>query len=301
MHLVETSERLQEGPAARRWSPTSSRFPGTTVSTTCRKASCFLAANELFDAIPIRQFVKTAQRLSGTAGRARCRRRTDLRGRRRRHRSRLCCQTAAQAAPLGNGLRDRPCPRRGDDDALRTHPRRWRHGCDHRLRPYGDGFRRHAAGGARCISSIRRSTIPGEADLTSHVDFEQLAETAVAVRTADQRADLSGRFSHRRLDLLERAAALGRDKDAETQEGIRADVERLAGAGEGKMGELVQGTGRPQSSDRSSALSSHPLKNSVDLRGLTETRMARANIRPNRTASPTERRNSLHPSKETHR
>ena len=41
------------------------------------------------------------------------------------------------------------------------------------------------------------------------------------------------------LGLLERAAALGRDRDAATQDGIRAAVERLAGAGEGKMGELL--------------------------------------------------------------
>ncbi len=63
---------------------------------------------------------------------------------------------------------------------------------------------------------------------------------------------------------------LGATMTPATQDGIRAAVERLAGAGEGKMGEAFQGTGSLQSSDRSSALSSHPLNNSVDLRGLTE-------------------------------
>ena len=42
------------------------------------------------------------------------------------------------------------------------------------------------------------------------------------------------------LGLLDRAAALGRDKDAATQASIRQDVERLAGAGAGKMGELFK-------------------------------------------------------------
>ncbi|MEY9098374.1 SAM-dependent MidA family methyltransferase [Sinorhizobium fredii] len=42
------------------------------------------------------------------------------------------------------------------------------------------------------------------------------------------------------LGLLDRAAALGRDKDLATQESIRDDVKRLAGAGAGKMGELFK-------------------------------------------------------------
>lgn len=42
------------------------------------------------------------------------------------------------------------------------------------------------------------------------------------------------------LGLLERAAALGRDKDDTTQESIRDDVERLAGSGAGRMGELFK-------------------------------------------------------------
>ncbi|MEP3277618.1 MAG: class I SAM-dependent methyltransferase [Stappiaceae bacterium] len=68
---------------------------------------------------------------------------------------------------------------------------------------------------------------PGEADLTAHVNFD-------AVKRA---AKLSGVYHHGPLEqgtfllnlgLLERAGQLGSDKDRKTQEQIRADVERLA-------------------------------------------------------------------------
>jgi SAM-dependent MidA family methyltransferase len=80
---------------------------------------------------------------------------------------------------------------------------------------------------------------PGEADLTSHVDFQQLAETAVSAGlhlngTLHQGDFLTG------LGILERAAALGRNREPHTQEIIQTAVDRLAGAGEGRMGELFK-------------------------------------------------------------
>ncbi|MCB1383673.1 MAG: class I SAM-dependent methyltransferase [Notoacmeibacter sp.] len=77
---------------------------------------------------------------------------------------------------------------------------------------------------------------PGEADLTSHVDFAALDAVARAgglmSRFTTQGAFLLG------LGLLERAGALGAGKDAATQEAIRSQAERLAGAG--GMGELFK-------------------------------------------------------------
>lgn len=68
---------------------------------------------------------------------------------------------------------------------------------------------------------------PGEADLTSHVDFSALAAVA---RAHGLEADMTtqGAFL---LDmgLLERAGQLGQSGDAAARENIRADVERLAG------------------------------------------------------------------------
>ncbi len=69
---------------------------------------------------------------------------------------------------------------------------------------------------------------PGEADITAHVDFAALAAAARRVgATAFPLMD-QGDFLLR-LGLLERAGALGGGKDAATQDAIRAAVERLAG------------------------------------------------------------------------
>jgi len=77
---------------------------------------------------------------------------------------------------------------------------------------------------------------PGEADLTSHVDFSALARVAAAhgleVKTATQGEFLLG------LGLLERAGALGATANEETRERLRGEAERLAGAQ--AMGELFK-------------------------------------------------------------
>ena len=80
---------------------------------------------------------------------------------------------------------------------------------------------------------------PGEADLTSHVDFQALAAAAKAeganvAKPLTQGAFLLG------LGLLERAGALGAGKSNEVQNGIRQAVDRLAGDGENQMGSLFK-------------------------------------------------------------
>lgn len=77
---------------------------------------------------------------------------------------------------------------------------------------------------------------PGEADLTSHVDFSALASTARAAgldaHLMTQGAFLLG------LGLLERAGVLGADADEARRNDIRAAVERLAGPDQ--MGDLFK-------------------------------------------------------------
>jgi len=68
---------------------------------------------------------------------------------------------------------------------------------------------------------------PGEADLTSHVDFAMLAKAARS-EGCTANAMTQGDFLIA-MGLLDRAGALGRGKPAAFQEQIRADVERLAG------------------------------------------------------------------------
>jgi SAM-dependent MidA family methyltransferase len=77
---------------------------------------------------------------------------------------------------------------------------------------------------------------PGEADLTSHVDFSALAAVArshgLESLTATQADFLLG------MGLLERAGRLGQSGGAATREKIAADAERLAGPDQ--MGELFK-------------------------------------------------------------
>ncbi len=77
---------------------------------------------------------------------------------------------------------------------------------------------------------------PGEADLTSHVDFSALARVAqthgLEARMTTQGGFLLG------MGLLERAGKLGQAADGAAREKIAADVERLAGPDQ--MGDLFK-------------------------------------------------------------
>lgn len=80
---------------------------------------------------------------------------------------------------------------------------------------------------------------PGEADLTSHVDFAALAEMARARSVHVNGMAKQGNFLLS-LGIAERAGALGTGKDAARQADIRAAVERLVGNRPGEMGELFK-------------------------------------------------------------
>ncbi|OXT00544.1 methyltransferase [Notoacmeibacter marinus] len=79
---------------------------------------------------------------------------------------------------------------------------------------------------------------PGRADLTSHVDFAALAATA---RSHDLNVTLSTQGEWLlRHGLLERAGALGAGKDDQTQDHLRGEVQRLAGNEPDEMGDLFK-------------------------------------------------------------
>lgn len=80
---------------------------------------------------------------------------------------------------------------------------------------------------------------PGIADLTSHVDFEDLARTALAAGVTPSGCLRQGDFLLG-LGIKERAGILGRGKDEATQLELAEAVNRLAGAGVGRMGELFK-------------------------------------------------------------
>ncbi|OBZ93270.1 TetR family transcriptional regulator [Pararhizobium polonicum] len=236
VHLVETSERLQK---VQQQTLVAHKFKISWHDSfdTLPDGFLLLAANELFDAIPIRQFVKTAmgfkERLVGldadgeltfAAGVAGID--PDL------------LPPAAQTAPLGTAFETAPAR----DAVMAALSERIRTGggtaviIDYGHMATGLGDTLQAVYAHRFDHPLAH---PGQADITSHVDFEQLARRAVAEGLQINGLTYQGDFLIA-LGLAERAAALGRDKSVETQDNIRADAERLAGAGEGKMGELFK-------------------------------------------------------------
>jgi SAM-dependent MidA family methyltransferase len=236
VHLVETSERLrdiqQETLASQgaklSWHEDFNAVPpGFTL----------IAANELFDAIPIRQFISTPNgfrervigldaddRLSFAAGVAGL----DpamLPGSPRD----LPPGTIFELAPARQAVMTALCERLAS------------HGGTALIIDYGH----MATGFGDTLQAVRMHEYdpplehPGDADLTSHVDFQHLAETARAAGMHINGCVHQGDFL-RGLGLMERAAALGRGREANTQQAIQFAVDRLAGAGEGCMGELFK-------------------------------------------------------------
>ncbi len=80
---------------------------------------------------------------------------------------------------------------------------------------------------------------PGRADLTSHVDFAALASVALMSGIHVNGAMSQGEFLLT-LGLLERAGRLGAGKDSAFQQQILEAVERLAGNGPAAMGSLFK-------------------------------------------------------------
>ena len=235
-HMVETSDRLQDiqrqtlGDQGGRmhWHKSFDEVPeGFTL----------LATNELFDAIPIRQFIKTPTGF----------------------RERVVGLDADDRLAFGIGIAGL------DSAALPFPPSTVQDGtifelaparqavmstlCD-RLRDMGGtaviiDYGHMVSNFGDTLQAVRRHDYdpplahPGEADLTSHVDFQNLAETAVAFGVKVNGCMHQGDFLAL-LGLMERAASLGQNKSPAVQHDIQTAVERLAGAGEGKMGELFK-------------------------------------------------------------
>jgi SAM-dependent MidA family methyltransferase len=235
-HLVETSPRLREiqqetlGLHAGRisWHDSFEELPDGFV---------LLAANELFDAIPIRQFVKTPtgfrERLVGLDAEDELTFAAGVAG----------IDPALlpdNHKTVANGTIFEIAPAR--EAVMATIGERIaRFGGTALIIDYGH----FVSGFGDTLQAVLKHDFdpplahPGEADLTSHVDFERLAAAAAA----------SGLYIHGMLhqgDFLvglgigERASALGRNRDEAAQQQILNDVARLAGSGAGRMGDLFK-------------------------------------------------------------
>ncbi|WP_028748874.1 class I SAM-dependent methyltransferase [Rhizobium mesoamericanum] len=236
VHLVETSERLrdiqQEALASYgnkiSWHQGFDEVP---------PGFSLLAANELFDAIPIRQFVKTAtgfrERMVGI----------DADGE---------LTFGVGVAGIDPGLLPSPANDVLPGTLLEVSPARQSVMlaiCD-RLKAFGGSavvidYGHLVSGYGDTLQAVRMHEYdpplahPGEADLTSHVDFEALAQAASSAGVYVNGLLYQGDFLVG-LGILDRAAALGRDREARTRQIIQTAVDRLAGEGEGRMGELFK-------------------------------------------------------------
>lgn len=222
--MIEASPRLAEiqkarltrGRARPTWFAEISALP---------RLPLVMVGNELFDALPVRQFVRTAQGwrermvaldangelafVAGSAG-------ID---------PALLPREAAQAAegalfeiaPAREALMDTITARIAEDGGAALF-------IDYgHLRPgLGDtlqAMRKHAYDDVFAH--------PGEADLTSHVDFAALAAVA-ASHGLEAKMTTQGEFLLG-LGLVERAGALGAKADDDIRERLQGEVERLAG------------------------------------------------------------------------
>jgi len=220
--LIETSPRLTAiqketlGETSAKWHRDMAELPD---------APLLIVGNELFDAVPIRQFVRTAQ-----GWRERCiglGENGDL-------------AFVAGAGTIEADLLPPDAAEAKDGAIFEVAPARtalMQGICERIAAQGGAGLfidYGHLAPGIgdtlqamRAHSHVEMLANPGQADLTSHVDFAALALTAKAAGL-EARATTQGEFLIG-MGLLERAGQLGAGGNDALRERLSGEVERLAG------------------------------------------------------------------------
>jgi SAM-dependent MidA family methyltransferase len=227
--LAETQKRTLDGTAAQiTWHASVETLPPHPL---------ILVGNELFDALPIRQYVRTRagwrERVVSLGGDGEL--------------AFMAGPGAPDAALLPPDAASAP---EGSTVELAPARTALMDLVAQRLADYGGaalfidyGYARPGIGDT--LQALRRHEYddvlahPGEADLTAHVDFSALEAVA---RSHGLTASITtqGDFLLR-MGLLERAGALGTGSDGTLQDKLRSEVERLAGpSATGGMGELFK-------------------------------------------------------------
>lgn len=236
VHLVETSVRLQ-AIQKETLAPHAGHVNWHQSFDTVPAGFTLLAANELFDAIPVRQFIKTP-------GGFRERMITlDLKG-----------DLAFGVGPAGLDRALLPVDPAvvPDGTVFEISPARqavMMTLCE-RLKNSGGtaiiiDYGSMVTGFGDTLQAVKDHDYdpalahPGEADLTSHVDFQHLAEVAKANGLSINGCVRQGDFLYG-LGLQQRVNALSEGKDPQLASLIQAAASRLADDGEGKMGELFK-------------------------------------------------------------
>ena len=236
VHLVETSERLR-GVQRITLEAFSTKVSWHDDFEAVPEGFTLITANELFDAVPIRQFVKTQ---------------TGFRERMIGIDADDALAFMAGVATLDPSLLPAPAAGIPEGTIFELAPAReavMQTLCQ-RLKDFGGtaliiDYGHMVTGFGDTLQAVRNHEYdpplanPGEADLTSHVDFEDLAKVALATGIHLNGGLRQGEFLYG-LGLAERATALARDKEPSEQRLIAAAVDRLAGEGAGKMGELFK-------------------------------------------------------------
>lgn len=235
-NLVETSARLRsvqkktlaDSGLRNHWHETLQSVPrGLTL----------LVANELFDAIPVRQFVRSpegfrervvtvgdAEQLVFATGVAEIE--SDLLP---SAQNPIADGTIFETAPARNAMMEQIAGRLIDQGGVGLVI-----DYGHVQSAYGDTLQAVKNHGYEGVLDS-----PGEADLTSHVDFSALSRVARA-QGAHVAAPLTQGQFLLELGLLERAGALGASKSQQAQQAIQQSVNRLAGSGKNQMGSLFK-------------------------------------------------------------
>ncbi len=236
IHLIETSERLR-GVQRVTLESYSSKITWHDSLESLPEDFMLIVANELFDAIPVRQFIKT---------------RTGF-----RERLIALDDKGELAFAIGSQTLDAQelppsHPSVPDGTLFEVAPARraiMQSVSEQLLNATGTAliidYGHMISGFGDTLQAVRNHQFdppfahPGEADLTSHVDFEDLARIATTSGIHLNGTLRQGDFLYG-LGLATRASSLANGKRLEDQELIVAAVDRLAGEGAGKMGELFK-------------------------------------------------------------
>lgn len=234
-NLVETSARLQ-AVQKKTLAPNGLKNQWHETVQSVPSGWTLLVANELFDAIPIRQFVKgpegfrervvavdEKQQLIFAPGLAKIDTELLPAG------ADIADGTIFETAPARSAMMEQIAGRivkEGGVGLIVDY--------GHGQTAYGDTL--------QAVSDHRYEDVlasPGEADLTSHVDFAALDRAARAQGATVAGPLPQGQFLLE-LGLLERAGALGAGKSPDVQQTIQQSVDRLAGGGDNQMGNLFK-------------------------------------------------------------
>ena len=234
LHLVEASQRLRERQRERLAAAHAAATHHDDVDT-LPGGPLLIVANELFDALPTRQFVASNGRWI-----ERC----------------VVLSGDGLAFGLGAGALDEPC-NEPDGTIREAAPAReaLMSRIADRIKAEGGALLAldygHSGGTGDTLQAVARHGFvdplagPGEADLTSHVDFAALRAVALA-RGAHVAGPITQGDFLLGMGLLERAGTLGAGLGDAEQEAIADDVERLAGPDAmGTLFKAIAVSGRP--------------------------------------------------------